>query len=606
MRTSGALVEEFVMSKIRSASRVLPEKPSLENLKKQARTLRNAVTAGAAEAEARVRNSHPRAGVLERARFSLSDAQLVVAREYGFESWPKLSAHVSERAAASVGLVRLEAGAILPLIVLGDRVLGPHERLDWIPERDGTKRALEAALTSPNGLALCVAQRAAATLEPTRDDLYDMGALARVEKVRGSRGAACFRLRYQGRARLTRLIDGEQYRSAEVEPRVEPSLSAQDTRALVERLYQRLELVARGVEWFSKSELAGLRQAGDLPGLIAAGLVHCDLATKQALLESLDPKGLVERLCRALEPLVREQGPRPLGAPDNLPSDPADAAAGLVVLYAAGHPHLLGRRYALSEPSTTIGRYATNQVQLHSDSVSRGHARIERRDGKFALVDQASTNGSFVNEAPEAVTERVLEDGDRLAIGDAILAFVCGPDLDQKYRAAVEYITRHDALTRTLNQKSWLAETERRIFLARGTERALSALLVEIDQLPELSERLGALGGNALLLRVARVLREQFGDAAVIGRLTSNRFALTLPDTDAERATELAQQLCLKLSTRSLSLLGETVTVTASVGVATVYRTTGADELVEDALAALERATDAGRNAVRGPREVAA
>ncbi|HWZ89942.1 MAG TPA: hypothetical protein VNW92_13865, partial [Polyangiaceae bacterium] len=121
------------MSKINRASRVLPEKPSLENLKKQARTLRNAVRAGAAEAEARVRHFHPRAGVLERARFSLSDAQLVVAREYGFDSWPKLSAHVTARAAAAIGLVRLEVGAILPLVVLPDRVLGPYARLDWSP-----------------------------------------------------------------------------------------------------------------------------------------------------------------------------------------------------------------------------------------------------------------------------------------------------------------------------------------------------------------------------------------------------------------------------------------------------------------------------------------
>ena len=73
----------------------LPNDPSLAHLRKDAKRLRQAVAAGDAGARAQVREFHPRA---ERAlgRFSLSDAQLVTARAYGFASWTRLKQHLAE------------------------------------------------------------------------------------------------------------------------------------------------------------------------------------------------------------------------------------------------------------------------------------------------------------------------------------------------------------------------------------------------------------------------------------------------------------------------------------------------------------------------------
>ena len=77
----------------------LPDDPSLEQLKNQAKTLQRFVRAGVPEALEQVREFHPRltsiaAESREAGSFSRSDAQLVVARRHGFSSWPKLRAHV--------------------------------------------------------------------------------------------------------------------------------------------------------------------------------------------------------------------------------------------------------------------------------------------------------------------------------------------------------------------------------------------------------------------------------------------------------------------------------------------------------------------------------
>jgi hypothetical protein len=66
----------------------LPNDPSLEHLRKDAKRLKNSVRAGEAGALAQVREFHPRAEAAQ-ANFTLTDAQLVVARSYGFSSWAR-------------------------------------------------------------------------------------------------------------------------------------------------------------------------------------------------------------------------------------------------------------------------------------------------------------------------------------------------------------------------------------------------------------------------------------------------------------------------------------------------------------------------------------
>ena len=73
----------------------LPPHPSLENLRKRAKTLKKRWNAGEPEALRRVRAAHPRYSATElqtlrQLKPKLTDCQLVIAREYGFDSWPQL------------------------------------------------------------------------------------------------------------------------------------------------------------------------------------------------------------------------------------------------------------------------------------------------------------------------------------------------------------------------------------------------------------------------------------------------------------------------------------------------------------------------------------
>lgn len=71
-------------------TRLLPQRPSLEQLKHQAKELRKAFHAGDPDATRRATEHLPGLTRKEAGPFSLSNAQYVVAREYSFASWPKL------------------------------------------------------------------------------------------------------------------------------------------------------------------------------------------------------------------------------------------------------------------------------------------------------------------------------------------------------------------------------------------------------------------------------------------------------------------------------------------------------------------------------------
>jgi len=77
----------------------LPPNPSLENLKKQAKSLQKSWQNGDPEALARVRAHHPQHAQtptehLKSIEPKLTDCQLILAREHGLESWPQLKAAV--------------------------------------------------------------------------------------------------------------------------------------------------------------------------------------------------------------------------------------------------------------------------------------------------------------------------------------------------------------------------------------------------------------------------------------------------------------------------------------------------------------------------------
>src|SRR4051812_10955021 len=90
-----------------TVDRRLPERPHLDVPKREPRELLTAWRAGVPEALDRVRRRHPKfreadSAALSFTKFLLNDAQLVVAREYGFSTWAEMKQRINGNTAAGL------------------------------------------------------------------------------------------------------------------------------------------------------------------------------------------------------------------------------------------------------------------------------------------------------------------------------------------------------------------------------------------------------------------------------------------------------------------------------------------------------------------------
>jgi hypothetical protein len=111
----------------------LPERPSLEQLKKQAKELLTQLKSGNPDALQRVRDHDPASGSLADIRcgadWSLSTAQMIIAREYGFASWAKLKAHVTSTVESNDPMEALHMAFVADNAVLVERLLARNPEL---------------------------------------------------------------------------------------------------------------------------------------------------------------------------------------------------------------------------------------------------------------------------------------------------------------------------------------------------------------------------------------------------------------------------------------------------------------------------------------------
>ena len=87
-----------------------------------------------------------------------------------------------------------------------------------------------------------------------------------------------------------------------------------------------------------------------------------------------------------------------------------------------------------NHPSITLGRQKHNDIVVNDSRVSRSHARIEYRRGKFILIDQ-STNGTFaLIQAKKSIT---LKRDETTLLGNGIIGL--GREVTNESPVAVHY-----------------------------------------------------------------------------------------------------------------------------------------------------------------------
>jgi hypothetical protein len=97
------------------------------------------------------------------------------------------------------------------------------------------------------------------------------------------------------------------------------------------------------------------------------------------------------------------------------------AAHGAALVIRAGGGRV-GESFPLQADRLSIGRRPDADIFLDDVTVSRDHALLVRRGGRYHLDDCGSLNGTYVNR--RRIDSHKLEDGDELQIGKYKLTFL--------------------------------------------------------------------------------------------------------------------------------------------------------------------------------------
>ena len=90
-----------------------------------------------------------------------------------------------------------------------------------------------------------------------------------------------------------------------------------------------------------------------------------------------------------------------------------------------------GRRHVpLNQPIITIGRRTDNDIVIALPTVSRLHAQIRWRFGRFVLYDVSARGKTMVNG--HSTIEHVLQPGDVIALSDALLIYGEGHEVQSR------------------------------------------------------------------------------------------------------------------------------------------------------------------------------
>ena len=267
----------------------------------------------------------------------------------------------------------------------------------------------------------------------------------------------------------------------------------------------------------------------------------------------------------------------------------------LVTIYSSDSRQL-GRRHVLGDEAVQIGRGSENTIVLENDSVSRRHAIIERDGSKYKLRDLESTNGTYVNDVP--VSDCILRRGDQIKIGDTILKYLSGSDMEAQYHETIYRMTIVDALTGVNNKRFLLETLEREIPRARRYERPLTLVMFDIDRFKSINDQFGHLAGDYVLKELAQLVQARLRPDDVIGRYGGEEFGLLLPETDSKGGAVIAEERRRRIEGHSFVFERERIAVTASFGVAQLKEGKDLLAFVKDADDLLYQAKRDGRNLV--------
>ena len=231
----------------------------------------------------------------------------------------------------------------------------------------------------------------------------------------------------------------------------------------------------------------------------------------------------------------------------------------------------LAYRHAREDISITLGQEAGHQVHYHLSQ------------GDISLGDLSICRSERFQDSELSALEYLL--GSLMfPLRNALL-----------YREALNNALR-DALTGVGNRSALDRALARELELARRTQQPLSLLMLDLDHFKRINDRFGHGVGDDVLRQTAQTIANGLRSMDMVFRFGGEEFCVLLSATSHEAAHTVAERLRAAVETQAARDGAIPLSVTLSIGLATLRDVESAKSLLQRADSALYQAKASGRN----------
>ena len=163
--------------------------------------------------------------------------------------------------------------------------------------------------------------------------------------------------------------------------------------------------------------------------------------------------------------------------------------------------------------------------------------------------------------------------------------------------------SRTDALTGLSNRRELEDRLRTEFAASRRYATPVALALCDVDGVRSVNEQFGQAAGDAVLRRVAEVLRSRCRSTDLVARLGSDEFCVVFAQTEGVTALGVCESLRLAIEQQAWGELHPELAVSVSIGVAAFTGQADPERLLALADRHLYRAKASGRNRVSGPEE---
>jgi diguanylate cyclase (GGDEF)-like protein len=165
------------------------------------------------------------------------------------------------------------------------------------------------------------------------------------------------------------------------------------------------------------------------------------------------------------------------------------------------------------------------------------------------------------------------------------------------YEEKLYALATRDYLTGISNRREFMHLAERELRRAYREGHDVSVLWLDIDRFKRINDRFGHEAGDEALRSLATTVSHDLRDFDIFARIGGEEFAIILHNSGIEQGYELAERLRQRIAQQGVPLAGgESLSFTASFGVAPWYPGETIDAVLTRADRALYAAKEAGRN----------